>query len=319
MPIESTYSVATPNELEASQVKQTNQSSKANFAELLTEAEQGASVETQAETAVLGENGKEASCATETLALQTESASLEEESAAKSQELEKPCIAQFMVMTGCDFKTATKALYQYENWQDYLTKDNSSIPELSQAQQQLQAERESGERSMVNGSYGARADYVKPDPPQVDTPGEVIPLFDQESGKVAGLAFYDAQGTEKTTASLTDRETILEHTDGFHIGRIALDNFAQKATGEETARFDDLDLTSLAQNFPSYTEWTAQFGLEGSVNGRETLAAQAESNQWLEDEEDTGLVETTQYAAESAELAELTQKAELSLLMNDLA
>jgi len=38
---------------------------------------------------------------------------------------EKPCIAQFMVMTGCDFDTASKALYQYQNWKDYTNSSST--------------------------------------------------------------------------------------------------------------------------------------------------------------------------------------------------
>ncbi|MBQ9452690.1 MAG: hypothetical protein IJU65_05290 [Desulfovibrio sp.] len=178
---------------------------------------------------------------------------------------EKPCIAQFMVMTGCDFKTASAALYQYENWQDYL-KSDTEIPDLSAAQRQLQAERQSGVRSMVGGTYGARDDFAKPEPFVPDVPGKVLPVFDEESGKATGIGFVSAEGEQKTTASLTDEETIYAHTDGFHIGRAALDNFAVMATGQEGAKFADLDLQSLASNFPTMAEWTARNGENSTWN-----------------------------------------------------
>ncbi|MBO4335632.1 MAG: hypothetical protein J5846_07355 [Desulfovibrio sp.] len=312
MPIEASYAISTANELEQSQATQSEQKSSGDFAELLAQEE--ANDTAFAETATLAEASEYASAATETLNQAAVAESDEGKTEISESSLEKPCIAQFMVMTGCDFKTATRALYQYENWQDYLNDENRSIPDLSQAQQQLQAERQSGARSMVDGSYGARNDYVQPDPPEVTNPGQVLPAFN-ESGEVSGLGFYDAEGTEKTTASLTDRETILAHTDGFHIGRVALDTFAQKATGDSSARFEDLDLQSLAEHFPSYAEWTAQYGLEASVNGLEELAAQAETSEasasGIEDERDAGV--------ENWQLALLTQKAQMTQMQYTLA
>ena len=152
----------------------------------------------------------------------------------------KPCIAQFMAMTGCDFSTASKALYQYGNWQDYI-KNNATIPDLSNAQAQLSNEVSAGTRSLADGTYGQRNDYVKPDPFTTDTPGKVVPAFD-EQGKVSGLGLVTNTGEQKTVVSLTDRNTILEATDGFHIGRQALDSFAQKITGDATSTFANLDL-----------------------------------------------------------------------------
>ena len=61
---------------------------------------------------------------------------------------EKPCIAQFMAMTGCDFSTASKALYQYGNWQDYI-KNNATIPDLSNAQAQLSNEVSAGHEALL--------------------------------------------------------------------------------------------------------------------------------------------------------------------------
>ena len=331
MPIEA-IALSSQNPLEEQQSTTLTQSTETAFADILAEAGEKAttSLAGLASEETANEAGASyASASTETLANLAEQETVSEtqsasDTAEKSDEtLEKPCIAQFMVMTGCDFTTASRALYQYENWQDYLTSDNSSIPDLSTAQQQLQAERESGERSMVDGSYGARKDYVKPDPPVVENPGQVLPLFQEESGRVAGLAFYDAQGTEKTTSSLTDRETIVSHTDGFHIGRVALDQFAQKATGDATATFENLDLTRLAEQFPSYQEWTAKFGLEASANGLEKLAEQtdvaSESMESAEEREDTVSYATDDAISVSSEYAELTQRAQMSLLWNSLA
>ncbi len=201
---------------------------------------------------------------------QSATATTETETAASTADqtpatTEKPCIAQFMVMTGCDFKTASAALYQYENWQDYL-KTDTEIPDLSAAQRQLQAERQSGVRPMVGGTYGAREDFTKPEPFVPDVPGKVLPVFDEESGKATGIGFVSAEGEQKTTASLTDEETIYAHTDGFHIGRAALDNFAVMATGQKDAKFADLDLQSLASSFPTMAEWTARNGEDSTWN-----------------------------------------------------
>ena len=155
MPIEASYAISTANELEQSQATQSEQKSSGDFAELLAQEE--ANDTAFAETATLAEASEYASAATETLNQAAVAESDEGKTETSESSLEKPCIAQFMVMTGCDFKTATKALYQYENWQDYLNDENRSIPDLSQAQQQLQAERQSGARSMVDGSYGQYA------------------------------------------------------------------------------------------------------------------------------------------------------------------
>lgn len=179
---------------------------------------------------------------------------------------EKPCIAQFMVMTGCDFKTASAALYQYENWQDYLVGRDTSIPDLSEAQRQLQTERDNGSRPMVNGTYGARLDYQKPEPVEPEVPGRILPVFNEETGSLTGLGYIDAEGTQKTTSGLTDRETIYAHTDGFHIGRSALDQFAQLATDSEVSHFEDLDLGSLATSFPTMQEWITKNGQNAAWN-----------------------------------------------------
>ena len=173
---------------------------------------------------------------------------------------EKPCIAQFMAMTGCDFSTASKALYQYGNWQDYI-KSDATIPDLSNAQAQLSNEVSAGTRNLADGTYGQRNDYVKPDPFTTDTPGKVVPAFD-EQGKVSGLGLVTNTGEQKTVVSLTDRNTILEATDGFHIGRQALDSFAQKVTGDATSTFANLDLNQVAQNFLSKSDWKNKFGIE---------------------------------------------------------
>ena len=108
-------------------------------------------------------------------------------------------------MTGCDFYTASKALYQYGNWQDYI-KSDATIPDLSNAQAQLSNEVSAGTRSLADGTYGQRNDYVKPDPFTTDTPGKVVPAFD-EQGKVSGLGLVTNTGEQKTVVSLTDRNT----------------------------------------------------------------------------------------------------------------
>ena len=185
-----------------------------------------------------------------------------------STSTEKPCIAQFMVMTGCDFDTASKALYQYGNWKDY-TNSSSTIPDLSAAQTQLATEVASGDRSDKNGVYGQRSDFVKPEPFVTDTPGKVVPVFDKQE-KLSGLGVVTSSGEQKTVLSLTDKDAILEAADGFHIGRQSLDSFAQKITGDATSTFLGLNLEDVAKNFVSKNEWENKFG---------------ESNTWYEPEE----------------------------------
>ena len=175
---------------------------------------------------------------------------------------EKPCIAQFMVMTGCDVATASKALYQYGNWQDYLS-DSTPIPDLSEAQVQLSYEVSSGTRKIEDGSFGQRQDYIKPEPFTTDTPGKVVPAFD-EQGNVTGLGLVTNFGEQKTILSMTDRDTIIEATDGFHIGRQALDSFAQKVTGNSSCTFAELDLQQVRQNFLNKKDWESKFGADNS-------------------------------------------------------
>lgn len=156
--------------------------------------------------------------------------------------------------------TAYRALYQYENWQEYLPDENLEVPEVATAQEQLAAERESGIRPVENGLYGARTDFVPPTPVEPEVPGHVVPVYDMDSGAAMGLGFVTADGEAKLTARMTDVDTIYSHTDGFHIGRSALDLFAKQATADETATFETLDLQELAAQFPSRDDWIAAHG-----------------------------------------------------------
>ena len=181
---------------------------------------------------------------------------------------EKPCIAQFMVMTGCDFSTASKALYQYGNWEDYIN-SSSTIPDLSSAQNQLANEVSSGDRPEKDGIYGQRSDFVKPEPFVTDTPGKVVPVFDKLE-KLSGLGVVTSSGEQKTVLNITDKNSILEATDGFHIGRQALDSFSQEVTGNSSSTFSQLNLEDVAKNFMSKSDWKSKFG---------------ESNIWQDPEE----------------------------------
>ena len=181
---------------------------------------------------------------------------------------EKPCIAQFMVMTGCDFSTASKALYQYGNWEDYIN-SSSTIPDLSSAQNQLANEVSSGDRPEKDGIYGQRSDFVKPEPFVTDTPGKFVPVFDKQE-KLSGLGVVTSSGEQKTVLNITDKNSILEATDGFHIGRQALDSFSQEVTGNSSSTFSQLNLEDVAKNFMSKSDWKSKFG---------------ESNIWQDPEE----------------------------------
>lgn len=185
---------------------------------------------------------------------------------------ERPCMAQFMVMTGCDESTASRALYQYENWRDYLS-DDATLPDVSTAQLQLQAEVSSGTRVWTGSNYGQRDDFAAPAPYVPDVPGKVVPVFDESTGKATGLGFVSAEGTPLTTAGMTDKETILQHTDGFHIGRAALDTLATQITGDENATFDALDLSDAQATFPDMETWLNKFGITSTYNGYTPTAA----------------------------------------------
>ena len=197
------------------------------------------------------------------LASATESKQNEVKTSAVLQE--KPCMAQFMVMTGCDAATASKALYQFENWKDYFASEPIEIPDLSEAQGKLASEVADGSRVINDGVYGKRNDFVKPEPFTTNNPGKVVPAFD-EQGKVSGLGMVTAGGELKTVVSLTDNDGIMEAIDGFHIGRQALDSFAQKVTGDETASYAKIDLEQARQNFLSRNEWESKYGTDSSWN-----------------------------------------------------
>ena len=191
---------------------------------------------------------------------------------------EKPCMAQFMVMTGCDAATASKALYQYENWKDYLTSEPTEIPDLSAAQGKLASEVAAGSREINDGVYGKRNDFVKPEPYATNNPGEVVPAFD-EQGNVSGVGMVTAGGELKTVVSLTDNDGIMEAIDGFHIGRQALDSFAQKVTGDETASYSRRDLEQVKRNFLSRAEWESNYGIDSSWNGLLDKSSQKVTNE----------------------------------------
>lgn len=154
-----------------------------------------------------------------------------------------PCMAQFMAMTGCDAATASKALYSYGNWQDYL--GNQEVPDVVTAQLQLQDEEKDGSRISTSSGYGARNDFQSPTVVEPTIPGKVVPVFNDENGSVTGVGFVGANGTKYTTATLTDRADIEEKVDGFKVGRKALDNFAKLVGGDS---WSSLDLNSLYTN-----------------------------------------------------------------------
>ena len=215
------------------------------------------------------------------LASATESQQNEVKTSAVLQE--KPCMAQFMVMTGCDAATASKALYQFENWKDYFASEPIEIPDLSEAQGKLASEVADGSRVINDGVYGKRNDFVKPEPFTTNNPGKVVPAFD-EQGKVSGLGMVTAGGELKTVVSLTDNDGIMEAIDGFHIGRQALDSFAQKVTGDETASYSKIDLEQARQNFLSRDEWESKYGVDSSWNSILEISSQTATTRAQEEE-----------------------------------
>ncbi|MFW5734586.1 MAG: hypothetical protein ACOCWR_05950, partial [Oceanidesulfovibrio sp.] len=203
---------------------------------------------------------------------------LDSKEEAVSAPQEKPCIAQFMVMTGCDFETASKALYTYENWRQYLGEDQE-VPELSDAQLQLQDEIHQGVRQGSLGSYGVRDDYTPPTFQEPETPGTIVPAFNVESGEAYGVGFIRQDGTACTTASFSNRELIEEHAVGFGLGTQALENFAKLVGGPE-ATWASLNLNEVRRNLPDYDAFVDQYGAESTWNA---FTAQSESAEEGED------------------------------------
>jgi hypothetical protein len=177
--------------------------------------------------------------------------------------MERPSMAQFMALTGCDVQTAVSALYQYNNWNSYL--DDGETVGLEEAQSQLAAEVTSGERSATGGVYGERTDFVEPTVAEPETPGTVVPLFNDVTGRIQGVGFVGQDGTKHTTAAITDQDTIERHVKGFGLGQESLDNFAKLVDGED-ATWDSLDFDSIQTKFmtkdafraayPGQYEWT---------------------------------------------------------------
>ena len=152
-------------------------------------------------------------------------------SPASPSTMERPSMAQFMALTGCDAQTAVSALYQYNNWSTYLD-DGESI-DLEEAQEQLAAEVVSGDRISVDGVYGERQDFVEPTKDEPETPGTIVPLFNDVTGVIQGVGFVGQDGTKYTTAAITDKDTIERHATGFGLGQESLENFAQLVGGEQ--------------------------------------------------------------------------------------
>lgn len=165
-------------------------------------------------------------------------------SPASPSTMERPSMAQFMALTGCDAQTAVSALYQYNNWDSYI-EDGASI-DLEEAQVQLAAEVKSGARTVVDGAYGERTDFVEPTAEEPETPGTVVPLFNDMTGSIQGVGFVGQDGTKYTTAPITDKDTIERHAEGFGLGQQSLENFA-KLVGGEQATWSSLDMVEVQE------------------------------------------------------------------------
>lgn len=185
-----------------------------------------------------------------------------EKTAASVEVISKPSMAQFMAMTGCDTQTAVGALYRYNNWNTYM-EDQESIS-LEKAQAQLQGEVDSGERTIQEGSYGQRADYVEPIFAEPTIPGTLVPLFNDVTGELQGVGLIGQDGTKYTTAAINDKETIERHVQGFGLGQKTLDSFA-KLVGGANCTWATLNTTSPQQDilnaqtfsitYPNFTSW----------------------------------------------------------------
>lgn len=169
-------------------------------------------------------------------------------SSTKSQSFltSKPCTAQFMAMTGCDYATAISALYQYENWETYI--NNEDVPSLKDAQEQLQLEIKNETRQGKAGSYGARSDYIAPIMPEPENPGTIVPAFNDVTRNIESVHFMGHDGTGYTNADFSDKEQITRHAIGFGLGRVSLDNFA-KLLGGENKNWNSLDINEVKKSF----------------------------------------------------------------------
>lgn len=165
-------------------------------------------------------------------------------SSSSTTTMERPSMAQFMALTGCDAQTAVSALYQYNNWSTYLD-DGESI-DLEEAQSQLAAEVVSGDRIAVDGVYGERVDFVEPTIDEPETPGTIVPLFNDVTGVIQGVGFVGQDGTKYTTAAINDKDTIERHATGFGLGQESLENFAQLIGGEQ-ATWATLDVVAVQE------------------------------------------------------------------------
>ena len=173
-----------------------------------------------------------------------------------SSTMERPSMAQFMALTGCDVQTAVSALYQYNNWNTYLD-DGESI-DLEEAQGQLAAEVKTGERSAVDGVYGERTDFVEPTVEEPETPGTIVPLFNDVTGRIQGVGFVGQDGTRYTTAPITDKDTIARHAKGFGLGRQSLENFAQLVGGEGET-WNSLNMVTVQETCPTKEAFYEKF------------------------------------------------------------
>lgn len=136
----------------------------------------------------------------------------------------RPNMAQFMIMSGCGGSYATYALYTYNNWQ-YFIDANQQVPDTSQAQTQLAQEVSDGIRSMENGVYGARNDFVMPVFPEPAVPGTIKVYFISD-GRAAGVSFISSSGVKLTTSAFV-KNMIEQHALGFGLGQKSLESFAQ--------------------------------------------------------------------------------------------
>lgn len=178
---------------------------------------------------------------------------------------DKPCIAQFMVMTGCDFDTASSALYQYNNWKQYFSNADTTIPDLETAQIQLQNEVSAGGRAETSGIYGARTDYTEPTILEPETIGKVVPVFNEISGTISGVGFIGQDNKKYTTSSLSDKDEIKKNAIGFGLGSKSLDNFAILVNGEGST-WDSLDLNSVTKKFLTQTQYEQKYGTNTEWN-----------------------------------------------------
>ena len=168
----------------------------------------------------------------------------EKTASSSSTRIERPSMAQFMALTGCDTQTAVSALYQYNNWSTYL--DEGESIGLEEAQGQLAAEVVSGERIAVDGVYGERENFVEQMMNDLETPGSVVPLFNDVTGIIQSVGFVGQDGTKYTTAAITDKDTIERHAMGFGLGQESLENFAQIVMGEQ-ATWATLDVVAVQE------------------------------------------------------------------------